>query len=191
MRKKDAPDRHSLEEPILPLVPIILVLRLVDTFLAPRAQHIIQNVDSTILRGIVQVPHVQAMSLDFDVVLLGSGQFALKLLDMDWQPLTGQAAEVIVPFEAQIVVLVVLDYKVAFVVVIPVDAVIPLGEDETVGDGVECEQLAKGRLAEWREEVHLKVLRELAPGGVGRCEERSRREALCPMKVQRTWYDGR
>lgn len=128
--------------------------------------------DSAILRNIIPLPRVQSMSLDLNVVLVRPGQLALILLDVDWQLLTGQAAEVIVPFEAQFVVIVVLDHEVTFVVVILVDAVVPFGEDETIGDGVECEELAKGRLTEWREEEHLEVLWKLSPCGVGGCEER-------------------
>lgn len=162
---------NILEQPVPPLVPILLVLILVDTFRAPWAQDIIQNVDSAILCNGVQLLRIQSMSLNFNVVLVRPWQLALSLLGVNWQLLTGQASEVIVPFEGQFVVLVVFDDEVAFVVIILVDAVVPFGEDETIGDGVECEELAKGRLTEWREEIHLEVLRQLGPCGVGRCEE--------------------
>jgi len=113
------------------------------------------------------------MGLEFDLVLIGAGKKRLGLLGMNGELLAGEGVEVVVPFEAEVVLVVAGSDD-----IILFDVTAPLGEDEGGRDGVEGQQLAEGAFAKRGEEEEDKVAGKFVPSGVGRSKEGSGAGAL-------------
>jgi len=190
------PLARPLDQPLAPVIPVVLVLPFVARLPLARADNGSDGMDSTILRNVVPPLNVDTVRAELEVVQIRERDLALALDDLHGQLLIDEGAELLLVAEAEVALAVVFVIAVfvvtvsvataVLVVIIAVTITVAItvavllvvvnvhsvfSEEDLFGDGVVFHDLAERPFTSRGEQIDFQILWELRPCIVGGDEE--------------------